>query len=752
MRYCIFLLLLFLSLSGNHLAKAQSNFYETNTIQEIKIYFEESNWDEILDDLFVAGDEERLMGSVEINGERFDSVGIRYKGFSSVSVNRTKNPFNIKLNYLKDQQYDGVDKIKLSNVIQDPSFIREVLSYEIARQYMPASRANFAEVYINDEYWGLFTNVQSVNKEFLADNFSTVDNPFFKCNPEDLDLDGENSNLSNSPGTDIENYKGLYELRSDEGWDDLYELIDILNNNPSEIESVLNVDRTLWMHAFNYALINFDSYIGYAQNYYLYKENDVFHPILWDLNMSFGVFRFTDASEHFDGFTIRQAKAMDPLLHHESVSVLPRPLMRNLFANDTYRRMYLAHMRTIIKENFENESYKTRATELQALIDPSVQTDPNLFYGYQEFKDNLTETVSQTIDYPGIFDLMDDRTDYLLDYDGFSGAPTIEQIQPITQSGEVWVTAEITNGNNVILAYRAGGNGNFTKVKMEDDGNQNDGAANDGTYGAQIPNPSNSIQYYLYAENDVAGRFAPERAAFEHFTLQTKIGVGQLVINEFMASNETAVSDEEDEFDDWIELYNTTNSDVSTAGLFLSDKVNNFDKFELPDVIVPANGYLIVWADEDGNQGPLHANFKLSAGGETLMLNYADSTVIDSISYTNATTDLSFARKPNGTGDFEEGLHTFNGNNDFSATHPTFVESGVKIFPNPAAEKLNIHFEDKTPNQLLIKDLNGKLHLSKQINLNQEWVRVSVGHFPKGIYIVHLVFDDFATAEKVIKL
>ena len=104
MKQSIFLIFLF-SLSGN-LAKAQSEFYSNNTIQEIKIYFEQSNWDELLDNLFVAGDEERLMGSVEINGERFDSVGIRYKGFSSVSVNRTKNPFNIKLNYLKDQQYD----------------------------------------------------------------------------------------------------------------------------------------------------------------------------------------------------------------------------------------------------------------------------------------------------------------------------------------------------------------------------------------------------------------------------------------------------------------------------------------------------------------------------------------------------------------------------------------------------------------------------------------------------------------------
>ena len=82
---------------------AQNDFYNIDTVQEIKIYFEEPNWSDILNDLFVAGDKERLMGTVEINGTRIDSVGIRYKGFSSASTTRKKNPFNIKLDFVKEQ-------------------------------------------------------------------------------------------------------------------------------------------------------------------------------------------------------------------------------------------------------------------------------------------------------------------------------------------------------------------------------------------------------------------------------------------------------------------------------------------------------------------------------------------------------------------------------------------------------------------------------------------------------------------------
>ena len=74
---------------------------------------------------------------------------------------------------------------------QDPSFVREVLSYEIARKYMPASKANYANVYVNDTLIGLYTNVESVGGEFLEGHYNSSDNPFIKGNPETLNLFGE---------------------------------------------------------------------------------------------------------------------------------------------------------------------------------------------------------------------------------------------------------------------------------------------------------------------------------------------------------------------------------------------------------------------------------------------------------------------------------------------------------------------------------------------------------------------------------
>ena len=736
-------------------AFGQSSFYDPESIQEIRITFYESNWDEILDQLYVDGDEERLTCDVEINGELLDSVGIRYKGFSSVSIDRTKNPFNIKLDYVHgNQDYEGIDKIKLSNVIQDPSFLREVMSYEIGRKYMPASQANFAEVYINDVYWGLYTNVEAVNDEFLNDHFGENHGPFFKCNPAVLDFDGENSNLGNSPGPDSTGYYSIYDLKSDNGWTELYHLIDTLNEHSMDIEAILNVDRTLWMHAFNYSLINFDSYVGYAQNYYVYQDvHGQFQPILWDLNMSFASFRFADASEHWDGFTIEEAKTMDPLLHLNSVSVYERPLMRNLFENSTYKRMYLAHMRTIMEENFDNQWYATRGTELQNLIDQSVLSDTNKFYGYDDFHDNLNSTVTDLINYPGLTDLMDARSTYLSTYEGFPGAPTLFDAAPTNPnfaSGEnVSITVEVTQADEVFLAYRYGGDGPFSTATMLDDGTQDDGASGDGTYGFTLNGVGNEIHFYVYAQNDSAGRFMPERAAYAYYVYHVDIEPGDLVLNELCAFNETIASYGNGNYDDWIELHNTTDHPISTRNLFLTDTLGNLDKWDFPDAQVPAHGYLIVWADEEGGEGDDHANFQLSSTeGEELILSNIHEVILDSISFGPQVADVSYGRLPNGTGPWVAMEPTFNFNNDHVSIRDLDNANGLTVFPNPANDIINISSYSLNGSILQLISIDGML--IQEESVNQNFYQLNVSDLPSGLYFLSVISDTNRTHQRIV--
>ena len=736
---------------------AQEGFYSTDTIRDIRIMFAQSNWDQILDSLYVAGDKERMQATLFIDGIQFDSVGVRYKGYSSASVDRVKNPFNIKLNYLiEGQDHQGIDKIKLSNVIQDPSFLREVLSYEIARKYMPASESNFANVYVNDTLLGLYSNVEAVNNEFLEKHFTTADNVLVKGNPETVDLYGENSNLSQTPGMDSLAYTSLYSMQSDYGWTALYNFIDTLNNHEADIDKVLNVDQALWLHALNYTLINFDSYVGYAQNYYLYQDQaGRFNPIIWDLNMSLGSFRLTDASVYFDGFSIEQAKTLDPLSHYNEFSVFPRPLLRNLFNTSRYRKMYLSHIRTIVKENISNQAYLTRAETLNQLIDESVQNDANKFYTYADFQNNLYGTVSDFIDYPGIVDLMEGRAAYLSAYPGFQGAPDIENVSVFPEApvsnDMLLITAQASNASEVILFYRTRPDIVFEQLLMNDEGIDGDEFAGDGIFSSQFLFQGRDVDYYIYAENDSAAAFSPQRAAYEYFTIEGQLNPGDIVINELMASNVDVVADAHGAYDDWIELLNTTANELSLGGLYLSDDATNLSKWALPNQELSSGSYFIIWADSEDAQGSSHANFKLSSAGESLFLSDAHQVLIDSVLFPEQIENVSYGRIPNGFGDFTFLSPTFEKSNDGANLIPLDDALVFNLYPNPVLDVLYFEIESQSNSTIQIIDVLGRVVFKSDLSAGIITGELPVSYLNAGLYVVSVSSNDTVMSKKMVK-
>ncbi len=125
-----------------------------------------------------------------------------------------------------------------------------------------------------------------------------------------------------------------------------------------------------------------------------------------------------------------------------------------------------------------------------------------------------------------------------------------------------------------------------------------------------------------------------------------------LVINEFVASNNSSALDPQDQYDDWIEIYNYGSDPIDLAGMYLTDNLSVPDKWRIPDdnpnaTVIPAGGFLLIWADNDTADEGLHANFRLSAGGEEIGLFDTDgSTLIDSVIFLDQTTDISYGRYP----------------------------------------------------------------------------------------------------------
>jgi hypothetical protein len=125
-----------------------------------------------------------------------------------------------------------------------------------------------------------------------------------------------------------------------------------------------------------------------------------------------------------------------------------------------------------------------------------------------------------------------------------------------------------------------------------------------------------------------------------------------LVINELMASNSSCIRDPQGQYDDWIEIYNYGSDAIDIAGMYLTDNLSAPTKWRIPAyntaaTTIPAGGYLLIWADDDTADAGLHANYKLDADGEEIGLFDGDgATLIDSIVFSEQTSDVSYGRYP----------------------------------------------------------------------------------------------------------
>ena len=129
---------------------------------------------------------------------------------------------------------------------------------------------------------------------------------------------------------------------------------------------------------------------------------------------------------------------------------------------------------------------------------------------------------------------------------------------------------------------------------------------------------------------------------------------GQLHVNEAMMQNTTTIADNFNQFDDWIEIHNSSASAIDLAGYYLTDDPTNLDKHEILSgnstlTTVPANGYLIFWADEDGLQGINHLNFRISDQETILLVDPNGQTIISSLILPNLRDDESYGRVLDGS-------------------------------------------------------------------------------------------------------
>lgn len=135
--------------------------------------------------------------------------------------------------------------------------------------------------------------------------------------------------------------------------------------------------------------------------------------------------------------------------------------------------------------------------------------------------------------------------------------------------------------------------------------------------------------------------------------LYHSLSAQNIAINEVMSSNATTIFDEDNSPEDWIEIHNFGSETVNLNGFGLTDDPGNSFKWIFPNVTIAPNEYMLVWASNKNRVvpgQPLHTNFKISSGGEDIVLTHPDGTIINQAPATALIEDVSIGRQPDGTG------------------------------------------------------------------------------------------------------
>ena len=307
-------------------------------------------------------------------------LGIRLRGNTS----RGKDKKSFKLNFKKfidDQRFFGLKKLNLKAETNDPSCVREHMTMNLYRDYnLVVARVNHVKLYINDNYMGLYSNVEQIDKTFLGSRYDDNDGNLFKCTyPADLsDLNRVYDDSS-------------YELKTNEdenNRDNLYAFIEFLTTASDadfdlHIEEYIDVQEYLKQLPIEILSGHWDGYSYNKNNFYLYYNpvESRFEYIPYDTDNTFGI-DWVDRDW-------ADRNIYDWAKHGE-----PRPLHKRILAISRYHEEFTKNMNELLESEFTSNYQMNRANSYRALIQESVYTDtyyPQDFgYTNQTFDDSYT--------------------------------------------------------------------------------------------------------------------------------------------------------------------------------------------------------------------------------------------------------------------------------------------------------------------------------------------------------------------------
>ena len=389
---------------------ASDVFYKLEQVQEIHLTISGKNLDKMKNAL-----PQRIYvpATFRWRNIRLDNVAVRYKGNSSSNPKqRHKRSYLIKVNeYKKDTRFLGLRRISLDNGIQFGSLFSEPIVTDILRDLgVPASRCNYAKLFINEIYQGVYGNVERIDESFLEHQFGSKKGPLFKVH-----MPGPGANFA-YVGDDVLQYKKGFEAKTktaEQSFDKLIDLIQKIDKgDKSDYEQMLDkhimLDHFLKTTAVMLFAGCFDQLTGWnPHNYYLYRNSETsrWSYIPWDLDVGFADHAFGKIPV-VDGWNAAWPIPGGP----------PKPILENIVTNPKLLTKYRETASTILEKYFEPKQLHLKIDKLYALIREDLINDPypakrvtnpqdsgynDIIQSMKKFMDRRYQLARQQLDNPG---------------------------------------------------------------------------------------------------------------------------------------------------------------------------------------------------------------------------------------------------------------------------------------------------------------------------------------------------------------
>ena len=363
-------------------------FYDEGTVRTLFLTFENGEWEREL--MAFKSTDIDVPATLTVDGRAYRDVGIQFHGnssFSGVPIG-LKHSMRLALDFVhENQDVQGYNTLLLLNAHEDASFLHTVLALQIARDYLPAPKANLVRVVINGESWGIYVNQQQFNKDLVRDWFKTTDGARWKVPGSP---GGRGAGLSYN-GDDVSAYKRAYEIKSKDdpaSWAALIKMTRMLDSTPpSQVETalspLLDIDGALRFLAVDNVLVNGDGYWTRASDYSLYLEpTGRFHVLPYDVNSTF------ESGGGGRGGGRGGSVQLNPL---QAMSDPSKALAARLLAIPSLRAKYLSYVRDIAAKWLDWRRLGPIVEHYQALIDADLRADTRKLYPYEQFRTSAEE-------------------------------------------------------------------------------------------------------------------------------------------------------------------------------------------------------------------------------------------------------------------------------------------------------------------------------------------------------------------------